>query len=129
MKRIFTLVAGMLLTAAVFAADRKPVVTINSSKNYKIVIDGKNYFGDNITLRLDNYFKRNHTIKVFEMRRGLYVKGERLVDAATFQVDRKDVVITIDRFGNIRIREIRGRGHSGWNDNDFDRGDDDGRRF
>ncbi|HMK27993.1 MAG TPA: hypothetical protein VK483_18325 [Chitinophagaceae bacterium] len=120
MKKIFTLVAGMLLTAAVFAADRKPVVTINSSKNYKIVIDGKNYFGDNITLRLDDYFKRNHTIKVFEMRRGLYVKGERLVDAATFRVDRNDVAITIDRFGNIRIREIRGRGHSGWNDKGYD---------
>ena len=111
--------AGMLLTVAMFAADRKPVVTINSSKNYKIVIDGKNYFGDNLTLRLDNYFKRNHTIKVFEMRRGLYVKGERLVDAATFQVDRNDVGITIDRFGNIKIREMRGHGRFGGNDRDW----------
>ena len=125
MKRIFTLVAGMLLTAAVFAADRRPVVTINSSKNYKIVIDGKNYFGDNLTLRLDDHFKRSHTIKVFEMRRGFYVKGEKLVDAAIFQVDRNDVAITIDRFGNIKIREIRGRGHYGWNDKD----DDHDRRF
>ena len=138
MKKIFTLVAGMLLTAAVFAADRKPVVTINSSKNYKIVIDGKSYFGDNLTLRLDDYFKRSHTIKVFEMKRGLYVKGERLVDAATFQVDRNDVAITIDRFGNIKIREMRGRGHYGWNDkngpddwndNGFGKGDEHGSRF
>ena len=130
MKKIFTLVAGMLLTAAVFAADRKPVVTINSSKNYKIVIDGKSYFGDNMTLRLDDYFKRSHTIKVFEMRRGLYVKGERLVDAATFQVDRNDVAITIDRFGNIKIREMRGQGHYGWNDkNGRDDWNDNGSRF
>jgi hypothetical protein len=125
MKKIFTLVAGMLLTAAVFAADRKPVVTINSSKNYKLVIDGKNYFGDNMTLRLDDYFKRSHTIKVFEMRRGLYVKGERLVDAATFQLDRNDVAITIDRFGNIKIKETRGHGRFDWNDKD----DDHGKRF
>jgi hypothetical protein len=134
MKKIFTLMAGMLLTVAMFAADRRPVVTINSSKNYKIVIDGKNYFGDNITLRLDDYFKRNHTIKVFEMRRGLYVKGERLVDAATFQVNRNDVAITIDRFGNIKIREMRGRDRFGWNGRDwndygFDKGDDHDNRF
>lgn len=132
MKKIFTLVAGMLLTAAVFAADRKPVVTINSSKNYKIVIDGKSYFGDNMTLRLDDYFKRSHTIKVFEMRRGFYVKGERQVDAAIFQVDRNDVAITIDRFGNIKIREMKNHGRFGrddWNDNGFDKGNDHGNRF
>ena len=134
MKKIFTLVAGMLLTAAVFAADRKPVVTINSSKNYKIVIDGKSYFGDNLTIRLDDYFKRSHTIKVFEMKRGLYVKGERLVDAAIFQLDRNDVAITIDRFGNIKIREMKGHGRIGWNDKNGrddwnDKGDDHGNRF
>jgi len=138
MKKIFTLVAGMLLTATVFAADRRPVVTVNSSKNYKIVIDGKNYFGDHMTLRLDGYFRTNHTIKVFEMRRGFYVKGERLVDAAIFQVNRNDVAIFIDRFGNIRIREMKawGRfdkddkyGRDDWNDRDFDRGNDHGNRF
>jgi hypothetical protein len=134
MKKIFTLVAGMLLTAAVFAADRKPMVTINSSKNYKIVIDGKSYFGDNLTLRLDDYFKRSHTIKVFEMRRGFYVKGERLVDVATFQIDRNDVAITIDRFGNIRIREMKGHGRFGKDDKNGrddwnDKGDDHSKRF
>ena len=127
MKKIFTLVAGMLLTAAVFAADRKPVVTINSSKNYKIVIDGKNYFGDNITLRLDDHFKKSHSIKVFEMKRGLFVKGERLVDAAVFQVDRNDVLIKIDFWGNIKIREIRGYGRFDRDDRGFD--NDHGNRF
>jgi len=128
--------AGMLLTVAMFAADRRPVVTVNvnSSKNYKIVIDGKNYFADNLALRMDDHFKRNHTIKVFEMRRGFYGRGERLVDAAIFQVGRNDVAITIDRFGNIRIRETRGRGHYGWNDRNGrddwnDRDDDRGSRF
>jgi hypothetical protein len=138
MKKIFTLLTALFLTAAVFAADRKPMVTINSSKNYKIVIDGNSYFGDHITLRLDNYFQRTHTIKVFEMRRGLFVKGERLVDAATFQLDRNDVMISINWLGNIRIREIRSYGHFGRDDrygrddrddHGYDKGNDHGRRF
>lgn len=136
MKKIFTLVAGLLLTAAVFAADRRPVVTINSSKNYKIVIDGKNYFGSNITLRLDDHFKRVHTIKVFEMKRGFFVNRERMVDAATFEVGRNDVAISIGWSGNIKIREMRGNGHYGWgdrNDNGYGNGyghqNDPGRRF
>jgi hypothetical protein len=138
MKKIFTLVAGMLLTAAVFAADRKPVVTVKSSKNYKIVIDGKSYFGDNLTLRLDDNFKRSHTIKVFEMRRGLFVNREKMVDAAVFQLDRNDVAISIDWAGNIKIREMKGYGHFGRDgrddygyDNGFEHGrqNDQGRRF
>mgnify|MGYP001576618365 CR=1 FL=1 len=138
MKKIFTLVAGMLLTAAVFAADRRPVVTVNSSKNYKIVIDGKSYFGDNLTIRLDGYFKKSHTIKVFELRRGFYVKGERLVDAAIFQVDRNDVLIKIDFRGNIKIREIRDHsrferynkyGRDNKNDRGYNKDDDRGNRF
>lgn len=120
MKKIFTLVAGMLLTAAVFAADRKPVVTVNSNKNYKIVIDGKNYFGDNLTIRLDDHFKRSHSIKVFEMKRSFFGKTEKMVDAAIFQVDRNDVLIKIDFLGNIKIREIKGHGR-------FDRDDKYGR--
>jgi len=131
MKKIFTLAAGLLLTAAVFAADRKPVVTVNSSKNYKIVIDGKSYFGDNLTLRLQDNFRQIHTIQVFQMRRGLFVKGEKQVDRATFKLDRNDVAIRIDWFGNIQIREIKayGRDDRGFGrdqDKGYDKGQDNG---
>ncbi len=110
MKKIFTLVAGMLLTAAVFAADRKPVVTLNNNKNYKIVIDGRIYFGDNMTIRLDDFFRKRHTIKVYEIKRGFFGRTEKMVDAATFLLERNDMAINIDRFGNIMIREIRDHG-------------------
>lgn len=93
------------MTVAIFAADRRPVVTINSAKNYKIVIDGRNYFGNDITINLNNLYAGRHTIKVYEMKKGLFVKGEKLVDAASFQISRNDIAIKIDRFGNILIRE------------------------
>jgi hypothetical protein len=38
MKKIFTMCLGLALTAAVFAADRKPDVTIISTKKYEIVV-------------------------------------------------------------------------------------------
>ena len=44
MKKIFTMCLGLALTAVVFAADRKPDVTIISMKKYEIVVDGKTYF-------------------------------------------------------------------------------------
>lgn len=138
MKKIFTLIAGMLFAAALFAADRRPVVKINSSKNYKIVIDGKAYFGNNNTISLDRFNGGRHTIKVFEMKRGYFGGREKLVSSSIFMVNRNDVVINIDWFGNISIREKKNYRHFGdndrdddWNDRDHDRRDDNdhGNRF
>lgn len=138
MKKIFTLIAGMLFAATLFAADRRPVVKINSSKNYKIVIDGKAYFGNNNTISLDRFNGGRHTIKVFEMKRGYFGGREKLVSSSIFMVNRNDVVINIDWFGNISIREKKNYRHFGdndrdddWNDRDHDRRDDNdhGNRF
>lgn len=140
MKKIFTLFAGLLMAAAVFAADRRPMVTVsNSNKNYKVVIDGRTYFGSSLNaIYLDNanvYGKpanRMHTVKVYELKRGFFVR-ERLVDAATFMVGRNDIMIKIDFSGQIKIREMKdfGRndrndrnGKGGWNDRDWDNGRD-----
>src|SRR5690242_4870960 len=112
MKKIFTLFAGLLMAAAVFAADRRPVVMLNSSRNYKIVIDGRSYFGGSQTIALDNFYgSRMHSIKVYEIRRGNLTFGalgslfgrERLIDASTFQMGRNDVMINIDFRGQISI--------------------------
>jgi hypothetical protein len=46
MKKIFTLLTGILITLVTFAADR-PTVTLRSTRNYEIVIDGKSYFSQN----------------------------------------------------------------------------------
>lgn len=120
---MFTLLTGLFLTVALMAADRRPVVTINSNNNFKIVIDGKSYFGDNITIRLSDLYGNQHSIKVYEMRRGYFGRTERLISRSFFQTGRKDVMIRIDRFGNISIREKKNNRRYD-RDDDWDRHDD-----
>ncbi|MFN8289498.1 MAG: hypothetical protein U0U70_04530 [Chitinophagaceae bacterium] len=145
MKKIFTLFVGLLLTAAVFAADRRPTLTVTSQKNYKIVIDGRTYFSSNMTIRLSdlygNRYDNRHSIQVFEMRKGFFTNRERMVASTSFYVNNKDLFINIDWFGRISIKEMRGPGRfdrddrddHDWNrDNDRrdrDHNDGPGRRF
>lgn len=131
MKKIFTLVTGLLIAAAVMAAGHRPVVSLNNSKNYKVVIDGKTFFGSDMNIRLASFNKGMHHIKVYEMRRGFFGRTERLIDSETFLLGRRDVRIVIDRFGNINIREVKNKRRFGKDDR-YDRDwDDDGptRRF
>lgn len=135
MKKIFTLFAGILFAASLFAADHRPVVKLNSSRNYKIVIDGRSYYGNDMIIPLDRFAGSKHSIKVFEMKKGYFRNRETLVSSAFFRADRNDLVITIDWFGKISIREKRdGRryGDFDWNDKndrDRDRRDDYPGRF
>ncbi len=131
MKKMFTLVSVLLLAVAVMAADRKPVVMVNSMKNYKIVIDGRTYFSNDNSIRISHLYKGFHSIKVFEMRRGYFDRRERLIASKTFSLRRNDVRILVDRFGNISIREMNGNGRFDRDDDsrDRDRWDDDNRRF
>ncbi len=127
MKKIFTLIAGLFLMVAAMAADRRPVVTVNNSKNYKIVIDGKSYFGTNTTISLSNLMTGKHTIKVYEMKKSGYgrMAKEVMTDAATFNLSRNDVSISIDRFGNVAVSEVRERGRFERIDNNRGRQDHD----
>ena len=120
---MFTLLSGLLLAVAVMAADHRPVVTVNSMKNYKIVIDGRTYFSNYNGISINNLGRGQHFIQVFEMRRGYYERRERLVASTSFSLRKNDVRIFIDRFGDIRIREMRGFGRferddHDWNDRD-----------
>ncbi|MEO6611865.1 MAG: hypothetical protein ABIT05_09850 [Chitinophagaceae bacterium] len=137
MKKIFTLVAGVLFAAAVMAADRRPTVSLNSNNNFKIMIDGKSYFANDMNIRLDNIYGGQHSIKVFEMKRGGFMgRRERLVSSSVFRLGRNDVAIRVDRFGSISIKEKRNNSRFGddrdWNDyngRDNDRRDDRNNRF
>src|ERR1700750_1222212 len=46
MKKIFTLALGLVLTAAVFAADKRPTMKVTAPKRFEIVIDGQHYRGN-----------------------------------------------------------------------------------
>ncbi|HEX7845911.1 MAG TPA: hypothetical protein VF476_08945, partial [Chitinophagaceae bacterium] len=67
MKKIFTLCLGLVLTAAVFAAERRPDVSIITAKRYEIVIDGKTFMSNNRMLNIENLRNGRHTIQVFEV--------------------------------------------------------------
>jgi len=118
MKKIFTMCLGLILTAAVFAADRKPDVTIISAKKYEIVVDGRTYFSNNRMINIENLRSGRHTIQVYEMNnRGFSIfKRKQMVASKSFQLRNNDVKITIDRFGHLTITENR-----------FGRDDRDGR--
>ncbi len=126
MKKIFTLFAALFLTVALFAADRRPVIKLNNNNNYKVVIDGRTYFGDDINIHPDYFLRGKHTVKVYEMKRGFFGRTERLVNATTFFMDRDDVVIRIDRNGGIIVREEnRNKRNYGYEKNNRDRYDND----
>ena len=126
MKKIFTMCLGLVLTAAVFAADRKPDVTIISMKKYEIVVDGRTYYSNNRMLNIDNLRNGRHTIQVYDMsrNRGFSIfQRKRLVASKAFQLRNNDVKITINQFGQLAITEDRfgrddryGNDNRGWDD-------------
>ena len=124
MKKIFTLFAGLLMTVALFAADRRPVVTVKKEMNYKIVIDGRTYFDNDMIMKLSNLSYGRHTIKVFEINRRGFFSRERLVASSAFRLDNDDLRITINRFGKIDIREKRSYGRFDRDDRDWNDRDD-----
>lgn len=118
MKKIFTLALGLMLTVAMFAADRKPTVTVTSAKKYSIVIDGKKYLSNGNTIDISNLRGGRHDVKVYTMSRGLFMRSKKLVASSTFQLTNKDVQINIDRFGQLQISESRFGRDWGWNGHD-----------
>ena len=117
MKKIFTLVAVSLFSIALFAADRRPSVTLKSNGNYEIVIDGKSYFtGNSGNIDLGKMRDGRHTISVYKVTNsGLFRKSRKMVSASAFNVRDNDIKIKVDMFGKIQITEEQKYG--GWNNN------------
>ena len=122
MKKIFTLALGLMLTVAMFAADRRPTVTVTSAKRYAIVIDGKQFLTNGNTINISSLFNGRHNVKVYKMKRGFFMNTKTLVASSNFQLRNNDVKIDIDRYGQLQISESRfGRD---WNDHDYGKGND-----
>lgn len=142
MKKIFTLAIASLFTVALFAADKRPSVMVQSARNYEIVIDGRSYTGNRSSIMdLKNLQQGRHTISVYKIGQG-FRKTRQLVSTSSFRLRNKDVRILVDQFGSIRIAEAKnGKIKNNRDDNrdwddDFDRGFDndprdrnDNRRF
>ena len=139
MKKIFTLMAGLFLTVAVMAADRGPDLTVRMSRNYKVVIDGRTFYSNGSTLRINHLPRGYHTIQVFEVRNtGFFGQRQRMVNASSFRMGKDDIKIFIDMQGRINIlKENEYRRHDrtdqrtwenrDWNDRSRD--NDDDRRY
>jgi hypothetical protein len=109
MKKIFTLVVVSFLTISIFAADRRPSVTLTADRKYEVVIDGKSYassLGTSMDVSLLNKNGR-HTVKVYELKNGLFSKQKKLVSSTTFTMNRSSLDISVDRNGRITILEER----------------------
>jgi hypothetical protein len=125
MKKIFTLVLGSLFTLAVSAADHQPTVTVNSSKKYEIVIDGRSYQNTG-NLNLSFLRDGSHSIQVYQANKGFFFQKRKMMIASSgFQVRNNDITINVDMAGQIRIIESRsrfnqddrGRNDKGWDNN------------
>jgi hypothetical protein len=117
MKKIFTLTLGLLFTLAIFAADRRPIVTVTSARKYEIVIDGRHFTsGRGSTISISNLFNGRHDIQVFEMNRRFFMHTKKLVASSNFQLRNNDVQIAIDRFGQMQI--VQSRSGRDWDDHD-----------
>lgn len=126
MKKIFTLIAAMVLTVATFAADRRPTVTLKTSRNFQVVIDGKTYNGNGI-MQVQLMRGRMHTIKVYQTTKAGFgffnIRSSRLVDTETFQVGRDDLDISVDFRGQISIQDDNGWGNDHDRDHRYDNRD------
>ena len=120
MKTIIALLLGLFFTATSFAADRRPTVTLNSNRNFEIVIDGQRYSGNNNFVNISNLRNGRHTIRVYEFRRGLFGNNRRLISSKNFLLKNNDLSINVDRYGEVQIYEEQyGRGrNNGWGSND-----------
>ena len=119
MKKIFTLVLGLMFTAAMFAADRRPTVTVTSAKMFEIVIDGRHYtpnYGN--TVSISSLFNGQHNIQVYQVRPGFLMRSKRMIASSSFQLRNNDVQINVDRFGQLQI--IQSRAGQDWNDHNRD---------
>ena len=127
MKKISTLIVASLLTMASFAADRRPSVTVQASKNYEVVIDGRSYSGGNFgSMTISNLRDGYHTVNVYKTNRGFFFgRNKRAVSTSSFMLRGNDISIYVDQFGQVQVNESRmgkGRDDRGWDKKDQDKG-------
>jgi len=113
MKVLLTLAAFSVFTLTAMAAGRNPSVTIMSSGQFTVVVDGKRIPNGNF-IRLDRLNRGKHVIRVYRHRRGFFGRRMHLVSTRRFHVRNSDLRITINRTGSARIVEMRNTGRDNY---------------
>ncbi len=112
MKTIFTLIAFSFISSAVLAGKKDPSLTVTSTGDYIIIVDGKR-FDNKKRISLTELKKGTHYIDVFKKKKGLFNK-QKLISSKQFELSNKDLHIDVNQAGYITI----GKPGKGW-DGDY----------
>ena len=109
MKTILTLLAFISISSVALAGEKHPSVTVTSTGEYKIVIDGKQ-FNNEKKVSLTDLQKGTHYIDVWKKKKGLFGSKYKLVSSKQFELTSKDLDIDVNFSGYITI----GKQGKGW---------------
>ena len=109
MKTILTLIAFSFLSSVALAGEKHPSVTVTSTGEFKIVIDGKQ-FNNEKKVSLSDLEKGTHYIDVWKKKKGLFGSKYKLVSSKQFELENKDLDIDVNFSGYITI----GKQGKGW---------------
>ena len=128
MKKISTFILAGLLTMAVSAAERQPMVTVNTTNDYEVQIDGQTYNNGN-SGTIPNMVQGTHRVEVYQVTKQLFGKRRTLVSTSSFELRDNDVTINVDQNGQLRISQSRNgtdgtttKRNRGRTDNDWNNG-------
>ena len=118
MKTFFTLIAFISISSVALAGEKHPSVTVTSTGEFKIVVDGKQFNNDK-KISLNGLQKGTHYIDVWKKRKGLLGSKYKLVSSKQFELANKDLGIDVNFSGYITIGK-QGKGWDGdkWNNQD-----------
>jgi len=109
MKTIFTLIAFISISSVALAGEKHPSVTVTSTGEFKIVVDGKQFNNDK-KISLNGLQKGTHYIDVWKKKKGLFGGKYKLVSSKQFELANKDLDIDVNFSGYITI----GKQGKGW---------------
>ena len=121
MKTVLTLIVLSFISSVVFAGEKKPDLTVTSTGEFKIVIDGK-AFDNEKKISLKDLGNGVHYIDVWKKKKGLFGSKYKLVSSKQFELDKKDLHIDVNATGYITIGK-QGKGWDGdyWLNKDKDK--------
>ena len=109
MKTVLTLIAFSFISSVSIAGEKKPDLTVTSTGEFKIVIDGKAYDNER-KISLKDPGNGVHYIDVWKKKKGLFGSKYKLVSSKQFELDKKDLHIDVNSTGYITI----GKQGKGW---------------
>ena len=102
MKTILTLIAFISISSVALAGEKHPSVTVTSTGEFKIVVDGKQ-FNNEKRISLNGLQKGTHYIDVWKKKKGLFGSKYKLVSSKQFEMANKDLDIDVNFSGYITI--------------------------